>query len=78
MAIKVNRKRLKSHPLSTKQRNAEPKSDFGLPAQRKYPMPNASHARNAKSRASEMFNKGRLSGQQKSKIDAKANRILGK
>ena len=31
--------------LSTKKRNSEPKSDFGLPEERKYPMPDKSHAR---------------------------------
>ena len=40
--------------LSTSKKKAEPKSDFGLPKQRKYPMPDAAHARNAKARASQM------------------------
>ena len=31
--------------LTTKKRNSEPKSDFGLPDERKYPMPDKSHAR---------------------------------
>jgi hypothetical protein len=53
-------------------------STFGLPKQRKYPMPDRSHAANAKARASEMFNKGKLSAAAKAKIDAKANRKLGK
>lgn len=39
-------------------------------------MPDASHAKNAKARASEMFNKGKLSAGQKAEIDAKANRKL--
>ena len=30
--------------LTTKKRNAEPKSDFGLPDEKKYPMPDKSHA----------------------------------
>ena len=62
--------------LSTKSRNKLPKSDFGMPGERKYPMPDANHAMNAKSRASEMENKGRISASTKSKIDAKANRVL--
>jgi hypothetical protein len=41
-------------------------------------MPDKSHARNAKARASEMFNRGRLSASAKAKIDAKADRKLGK
>jgi hypothetical protein len=53
-----------------------PKSDFGLPGEKKYPMPNASHAKNAKARATQMVNKGKLSPSSKAKIDAKANRVL--
>jgi len=62
--------------LSTKTRKAIPKKEFGLPGERKYPLEDKSHARNAKSRASEMENKGRLSPSQKSKIDAKADKVL--
>lgn len=62
--------------LKAQVRNKLKKSTFGLPAQRKYPMPDASHAANAKARASEMFNKGKLSAGQKAEIDAKANHKL--
>jgi hypothetical protein len=62
--------------LTTKQRNKLPKSDFGLPGREAYPMPNKSHAANAKARATQMENKGKLSESSKEKIDAKANRIL--
>jgi hypothetical protein len=41
-------------------------------------MPDASHAANAKARATQMVNAGKLSAASKKKIDAKANRILGK
>jgi hypothetical protein len=64
--------------LSTKKRKSLPKSDFGMPGDRKYPMPDKSHAANAKARASQMVKAGKLSESAKSKIDAKANRILGK
>ena len=64
--------------LTTKKRNAEPKSDFGLPDERKYPMPDKSHARNAKARASQQRKKGDLTAAQKAKIDRKADRILDK
>ncbi len=64
--------------LTTKARKAIPKKEFGLPGEKKYPMPDASHARNAKARASEMENKGKLSASSKAKIDAKADKILGK
>ena len=49
-----------------------------MPAERKYPMEDKAHAKNAKARASEMENKGKLSSAMKSKIDAKANKVLGK
>jgi hypothetical protein len=63
--------------LTTKARKKIPKSEFGLPGERKYPMENRAHAANAKSRASQMVKKGKLSESSKDKIDAKANRILG-
>jgi hypothetical protein len=64
--------------LTAAKKNKEPKEEFGLPKERKYPMPDASHARNAKARASQMEHKGRLSSADKKKIDAKANKVLGK
>lgn len=64
--------------LSTKKRNSEPKSEFGLPEERKYPMPDKSHARNAKARASQQKKKGDLTAAEKQKIDRKADRILDK
>ena len=62
--------------LTSKQRSKLPKSDFGLPGREAYPMPDKAHAANAKSRATQMENKGKLSASSKAKIDAKANRIL--
>lgn len=62
--------------LTTKARKAIPTSEFGLPGERKYPMENAAHARNAKARASEMEHKGKLSASSKAKIDAKADKVL--
>jgi hypothetical protein len=64
--------------LTTAKKKAEPKSEFGLPKERKYPMPDASHAKNAKARASQMEHQGKLSASDKKKIDAKANRVLNK
>lgn len=63
--------------LTQKARNKLPKSSFGLPGSGKYPMPDASHAANAKARAAQMVNAGKLSPSSEAKIDAKANRILG-
>jgi hypothetical protein len=62
--------------LSTKQRKALPKSDFALPGKRAYPMPDASHAANAKARATQAVKAGRMSPSTAQKIDAKANKVL--
>jgi hypothetical protein len=64
--------------LTAAKKNAEPKKEFGLPEKRKYPMPDASHARNAKARASQMKHQGKLSSADKEKIDTKADHILNK
>lgn len=64
--------------LKASTRNALPKGTFGLPGERKYPMPDKSHAANAKARASQQVKAGNLSPSSKEKIDAKANRILKK
>ena len=62
--------------LSTAKRKSLPKSDFGLPGSRKFPMPDRSHAANAKSRASQAVSAGRMSRGTEAKIDAKANKRL--
>jgi hypothetical protein len=64
--------------LTAKKRNATPKSEFGLPEEHKYPMPDKAHARNAKARASQQKKKGNLTAEEKGKIDRKADRILDK
>jgi hypothetical protein len=64
--------------MTASKRNAETNSEFGLPKERKYPMPDASHARNAKARASQMEHQGKLSAADKKKIDTKADKVLGK
>jgi hypothetical protein len=63
--------------LRAAKRNKLPKSSFGLPGSRKYPMPDRSHAANAKARATQMVKRGKLSAASAAKIRAKANRILG-
>jgi hypothetical protein len=64
--------------LSEKKRDSMPDSKFGLPDEHKYPMPDKSHARNAKARASQQHNKGNLSAADEKKIDRKADKILDK
>lgn len=62
--------------LTAAKRKKIPKSEFGMPGEKKYPMPDKNHARNAKARASEMRRKGKISKSTESKIDAKANKVL--
>lgn len=62
--------------LTTKQRKQLPKSSFGLPATKSYPMPDKSHAANAKARAAQQVKAGNLTPAQKKQIDAKANAVL--
>ena len=62
--------------LSTEKRESLPDSKFGLKSKRKYPMPDKSHARNAKARASQQAKKGSITTSEKKKIDRKADRIL--
>lgn len=61
--------------LSSKSRNKLPASKFAGP-DRSYPVPDKSHAANAKARATQAVNAGRMSASEKSRIDAKANRVL--
>ena len=63
--------------LTAAARKTIPKSEFGLPGSRKYPMPDGSHAANAKARATQQVKKGRLSAASAARIRSKANRILG-
>ena len=64
--------------LSEKKRDSMPDSKFGLPDEHKYPMPDKSHAQNAKARATQQEEKGNLSASDKAKIDRKADKVLGK
>jgi hypothetical protein len=64
--------------LSEKKRDSMPTSQYGLPEERKYPMPDKSHARNAKARASQQEREGTITESQKEKIDRKADRVLGR
>ena len=61
--------------LTTKKRKSLPKSDFAGP-DRSYPVNDRAHAANAKARATQMENAGKLTASGKAKIDAKANKVL--
>jgi hypothetical protein len=62
--------------LTDRQRERTPDEAFGLPKERKYPMPDEAHARNAKSRAAQQHERGNLTDKEKRTIDRKADRIL--
>ena len=64
--------------LKASRRKKLPKSSFGQPGKRKYPMHDKAHAANAKGRATQQFKKGKISKSTREKIHAKANRKLGK
>ena len=64
--------------LTAKARGKLPAKAFGEPAARKFPVNNKSHAVAAKGRATQAVNAGRMSKSTEAKIDAKANRVLGK
>jgi hypothetical protein len=63
--------------LKTATRNKLPAKKFGMPGQRKYPMPDRSHAANAKARATQQVKAGKLSPASAARIRAKANALLG-
>lgn len=68
--------------LTAAQRNRIAPGNFGVYDKRtgtgKYPMPDASHAANAKSRATQQVAAGNLSPASKAEIDRKANAVLNK
>jgi hypothetical protein len=64
--------------LTEKKRDKLADKTFGLPEEHTYPMPDKSHARNAKARASQQVKAGNLTKTEKAKIDRKADRILDK
>ena len=64
--------------LSSSSRDRLHKSVFGLPAQRKYPMPDRAHAANAKARATQQYRRGNLTPAQYRAIFGKANWVLSR
>jgi hypothetical protein len=63
--------------LNAAARKKIPASKFGLPGSRKFPMPDKSHAANAKARATQGVKAGTLSASAATRIRAKANKMLG-
>ena len=64
--------------LDEQDRDKLKKNQFGLPEERKYPMPDKAHSANAKARASQQVKQGNLTKAEERKIDRKADAILGK
>lgn len=68
--------------LNAAARRRIPRSQFGVPSKApqsgSYPMPDRSHAANAKARARQQLNRGGLSRSAYNRIVAKANRVLGR
>jgi hypothetical protein len=62
--------------MRASKRKRLPKSAFGLPGSRRYPVDTKARARNAKARAAQMVKRGKLSKSSQAKINAKANRKL--
>lgn len=63
--------------LTSQQRNKLPSSEFAGP-DRSYPVPDHSHAANAKARAQQQYDKGHISLKMLHHIDEKADRVLKK
>jgi hypothetical protein len=64
--------------LTTKTRENLPDSAFAEPDKRAYPIEDKAHARNAKTRASQAVNAGRMSPAEEREIDKRADEVLKK
>lgn len=62
--------------LTAKKRKSLPAQVFGIPSERKYPMPDRAHAANAEARATQMVNRGLLSPATAAQIKKKAKGLL--
>jgi hypothetical protein len=62
--------------LDAEARDKLPDKDFAEPDKRAYPIENKAHARNAKARASQAVNAGRMSKAEEGRIDRKADAVL--
>ena len=64
--------------LDARKRHRLPAKDFAEPDKRAYPIEDKAHARNAKARASQAVQAGRMSKAEEGRIDRKADAVLGK
>lgn len=63
--------------LKAKSRDRMKGSTFGLPDERKYPMPDRGHAANAKARVTQQLAAGNITPEDAAKVRHKANVVLG-
>ena len=63
--------------LTTKKRHELKDDEFALPG-RRYPIPDASHAKNAKARASEMYDRGMLTKAEFDMVNKKADEVIAR
>ena len=63
--------------LDAAERKEIPTREFGLPGKRKYPLQDREHQVLAKSYATKMVKRGKLSPASAAKIRSKADRLLG-
>lgn len=64
--------------LKAKTRDKLSAKDFAEPEKRAYPIEDKTHARNAKARASQQVKADRMSKAEETRIDRKADAVLGK
>ncbi len=64
--------------LTTNERERLSRSKFALPDEKRFPIEDKAHARNAKARAAQAEKAGHLSAKDKKTVDAKADTVLGK
>ena len=62
--------------LATDDRKHLPKSKFALPEEKRFPIKDKAHARNAMARAAQAEKAGHLSKADKRKVDAKADCLV--
>jgi hypothetical protein len=64
--------------LTYGERESLPKSDFALPRERKYPIEDKAHARNALGRVTQSLENGHISVSEANRVRAKAHAMLDK
>lgn len=64
--------------LNADDRNKLPAKDFAEPEKRTYPIEDKAHARNAKARATQAANSGRMSKAEQDEIGRRADAVLKK